>query len=138
MKTKILISALLAIILVISNIAEAQRVKIPRIGILSTRSPGPLEIFDAFHEGLRTLGYVEGTNIIIEYRFAEEKYDRLPALMAELVGLKPDVILTHTTPGALAAKKATTTIPIVSERLTISLKGESSLVSLDPAGTLRD
>jgi putative tryptophan/tyrosine transport system substrate-binding protein len=113
MKTKILISALTATILVISHIAEAQQAKIPRIGILSTRSPGPLEIFDAFHQGLRNLGYVEGKNIVTEYRFAEEKYDRLPALMAELVSLKPDVILTHTTPGALAAKKATTTIPIV-------------------------
>jgi putative tryptophan/tyrosine transport system substrate-binding protein len=93
--------------------AAAQHVKIPRIGILSARSPGPLDIFDAFHQGLHNLGYVEGKNIILEYRFAEEKYDRLPALMAELISLKPDVILTHTTPGALAAKKATTTIPIV-------------------------
>lgn len=113
MKTKILVYALPAIILVISHIAEAQQAKIPRIGILSTRSPAPLDIFDAFHQGLRNLGYVEGKNIITEYRFAEEKYDRLPALMAELMSLKPDVILTHTTPGALAAKKATTTIPIV-------------------------
>jgi putative tryptophan/tyrosine transport system substrate-binding protein len=113
MKTKILMYALPAITLVIFHIAEAQQAKIPRIGILSARSPGPLEIFDAFHQGLHNLGYVEGKNIIIEYRFAEEKYDRLPTLMADLMSLKPDVILTHTTPGALAAKKATTTIPIV-------------------------
>lgn len=105
MKTKILVYALPAIILVISHIAEAQQAKIPRIGILSTRSPGPLEIFDAFHQGLRNLGYVEGKNIITEYRFAEEKYDRLPALMSELVSLKPDVILTHTTPGALSLQR---------------------------------
>jgi putative tryptophan/tyrosine transport system substrate-binding protein len=113
MKTKILMCALPAIILVIFHLAEAQQTKVPRIGILSARSPGPLEIFDAFHQGLHNLGYVEGKNINIEYRFAEEKYDRLPALMADLVSRRPDVILTHTTPGALAAKKATTTIPIV-------------------------
>jgi putative ABC transport system substrate-binding protein len=112
MKTKILISVLPAIILVVSHIAAAHA-KIPRIGILSARSPSPLDIFDAFHQGLHNLGYVEGKNVTIEYRFAEEKYDRLPALMAELISLKPDVILTHTTPGALAAKKAATTIPIV-------------------------
>jgi putative tryptophan/tyrosine transport system substrate-binding protein len=112
MKTKILISVLPAIILVVSHIAAAHA-KIPRIGILSARSPSPLDIFDAFHQGLYNLGYVEGKNVTIEYRFAEEKYDRLPALMAELISLKPDVILTHTTPGALAAKKAATTIPIV-------------------------
>jgi putative ABC transport system substrate-binding protein len=56
---------------------------------------------------------VEGKNIVIEYRFAEQKYGRLSALMAELISLKPDVILTHTTPGVLAAKRATKTIPIV-------------------------
>ena len=87
--------------------------KLPRVGILSARSPGHLDIFDAFHQALRRLGYVEGKNIVFEYRFAEDNYDRLPALMAELVSLEPDVIFTHTTPGALAAKKATTTIPIV-------------------------
>ena len=113
MKRKITVFALCAMLFALCASAEAQQAKIPRIGILSTRSPGPLDIFDAFHQGLRDLGYVEGKNIIIEYRFAEEKYDRLPALMAELMSLNPDVILTHTTPGALAAKRATTTIPIV-------------------------
>ena len=78
MKTKILIYILPAIILVISHVAEAQQAKIPRIGILSARSPGPLEIFAAFHQGLHNLGYVEGKNIIIEYRFGEEKYERRP------------------------------------------------------------
>jgi ABC-type uncharacterized transport system substrate-binding protein len=105
---------LVAVILLASvHLTQAQQTKILRIGILSTRSPGPLDIFDAFHQGLRNLGYVEGKNIITEYRFAEEKYDRLPTLMSELISLKPDVIFTHTTPGALAAKKATTIIPIV-------------------------
>ncbi len=63
--------------------------------------------------GLRDLGYVEGKDIIIETRWAEQNYDRLPALAAELVGLNVDVILTHAVPGTLAATRATTTIPIV-------------------------
>ena len=83
------------------------------MGILSARSPGPLEIFDAFRQGLRDHGYTEGENIRIEYRFAEEKYNRLPSLMGELMNFRPDVIFTHTTPGALAAKRATKTIPVV-------------------------
>ena len=95
------------------SIEAQQPKKLPRLGILSARSAGHLDIFDAFHHALRGLGYVEGKNIAFEYRFAEDNYDRLPVLMADLVSLEPDVIFTHTTPGALAAKKATTTIPIV-------------------------
>ena len=68
---------------------------------------------DAFREGLRERGYVEGKNVTIEYRWAESDYGRLPALAAELVGLKVDLILTHGSPGSRAAKEATTTIPIV-------------------------
>jgi putative ABC transport system substrate-binding protein len=68
---------------------------------------------EAFRAGLRDLGYQEGRDIVIEYRWADEKYDRLPALLAELVRLNVDVIVTHGTPGVLAAKRATTTIPIV-------------------------
>lgn len=116
MITKFIVSASLLITALVSNVIIAnalQPKKVPRLGILSARSPGHLDIFDAFHQTLRDLGYVEGKNIFVEYRFAEDKYDRLPALMAELVNLEPDVIFTHTTPGALAAKKATTTIPIV-------------------------
>ena len=76
----------------------------PRIGFLGVADPaawGPR--LDAFRAGLRDLGYVEGKNIVIEYRFAEGQYDRLPALATELVRLKVDVIVTHTAPGALAA-----------------------------------
>ena len=62
---------------------------------------------DAFREGLRDLGYVEGSNIAIEFRFAQGQYDRLPELAAELVRLKVDVIVTHSVPGTLAAKRAT-------------------------------
>jgi putative ABC transport system substrate-binding protein len=68
---------------------------------------------DALRAGLRDLGYVEGQNLVIEFRWAEGNYQRLPELAAELVRLKPDVIVTHGTPGTLAAKRATTTIPIV-------------------------
>ena len=67
---------------------------------------------EAIRAGLRDLGYVEGKNIVIEFRFAEGQFDRLPELAAELVRLKVDVIVTHTVPGALAAKQATATNPI--------------------------
>ena len=68
---------------------------------------------EGLRAGLRDLGYVEGKNIVIEYRSAERNYDRLPELAAELVRLKPDVLVTSATPATLAAKQATTTIPIV-------------------------
>ena len=84
-----------------------------RIGVLSgsTREQNP--VLEAFLEGMRALGYVEGQNLVMEYRGAEGQYERFPALAAELVRLKVDVIVTGTTPGALAAKEATQTIPIV-------------------------
>jgi putative tryptophan/tyrosine transport system substrate-binding protein len=88
--------------------------KIPRIGFLG---PGPVADWDetkeAFRQELRALGYIEGQNISIEWRFTVSGYDRLPDLAAELVQLNPDVIVTVTTPAAKAAKAATTTIPIV-------------------------
>jgi putative ABC transport system substrate-binding protein len=68
---------------------------------------------EAFRAGLRDFGYAEGENIIIEFRWAEGKYDRLPDLAKELVRLKVDVLVTHGTPGGFAAKRATATIPIV-------------------------
>ena len=91
-----------------------QVAKVPRIGLLGAASaPGYASQLEAFRQGLRDLGYVEGKNIIIEYRWAEGRYDRLSALATELVGLQVDVILTHGTPGTQAAKRATTAIPIV-------------------------
>src|SRR5262252_6550276 len=96
--------------------ARAQQVgKIPRIGYLSpgSASPGPLAYHDEFQRGLRELGYVEGRNIVIEYRFAEGKFDRLDQLAAELVRLNVDIIVSVVTQASLAAKNATSTIPIV-------------------------
>jgi putative ABC transport system substrate-binding protein len=94
--------------------AEAQQAaKVARIGYLGTNRGVAVHMVDAFLQGLRDLGYVEGRNLVIEYRDAEGKLERLPALAAELVALKVDVIVAATGPGALAAKQATRTIPIV-------------------------
>ena len=90
-----------------------QPAKVPRIGFLFYGSPGPSPELDAFRQGLRELGYLEGQNIAIEYRFAGGRVERLPELAAELVRLKLDVIVTPGTPASLAAKQATSTIPIV-------------------------
>ena len=91
----------------------AQPAKTARIGVLGLANPTAYAAqLDAFRAGLRELGYVEGRNIAIEYRWADGHYDRLKALAAELAGLKVDVIVTHG-PGAMAAKSITTTTPIV-------------------------
>jgi len=102
-------------ILVAPTAAAAQPAgKVWRLGFLGVATA---ERFDRFLEalrlGLRDHGYVEGRNITIEFRWAEGRYDRLPVLAAELVRLNPDVIITHGTPGTLALKQATSTIPIV-------------------------
>jgi putative ABC transport system substrate-binding protein len=97
------------------HLAEAQQTKkVPRIGYLGGGSPSsnPARI-EAFRQGLRELGYVEGEIILIEWRYAEEKLDRLPALAAELVNLKVDVIVTAGPSVTRAAKAATNTIPVV-------------------------
>ena len=95
--------------------AEAQQsTKIPRIGYLMATSPSAnVGRIAAFRQGLRELGYVEGKNIVIEWRYAEGKFDRLPALAAELVRLKVDVIVTSGPQATRVAKEATVTIPIV-------------------------
>jgi putative ABC transport system substrate-binding protein len=103
------------LLLVSVTFAEAQQTgKVPRIGYLVAASPSsnPARI-EAFRQGLRELGYVEGKNIFIEWRYAEGKLDRLPALAAELVLLKVDVIVTSGPTVTRAAKEATHTIPIV-------------------------
>jgi len=95
--------------------AEAQQTgKVPRIGFLSAGSfSSTRSTVEAFRQGLRELGYIEGKNIVVEYRSGEGKPERLPDLAAELIRLKVDVIVTQSTPAAVAAKNATTTIPIV-------------------------
>jgi ABC-type uncharacterized transport system substrate-binding protein len=97
--------------------ARAQRAaKVPRIGYIVTGSrdsPDQRVMLDAFHEGLRKRGYVEGQNISVEYRAADGKIERFPELARQLVALNPDLIWAPNTPAARAAKQATATIPIV-------------------------
>ena len=112
--------------LIVSPAGEAQKgATIRRIGFLS---PSSLDrrtsrLVGAFREGLRELGYIEGQNIAIEFRWAEGKYDRLPDLAAQLVSLKVDIIVASGLPAIQAAKQATRTIPIV------------MATSLDPVAT---
>src|SRR5438034_4505121 len=94
--------------------AEAQQAaKIARIGYLTSSLGANPRLPEAFRQGLRDLGYVEGRNLVIEYRDAEGKVERTPALAAELVALKVDVIVASGTLAALAAKQTTRTLPIV-------------------------
>jgi putative ABC transport system substrate-binding protein len=94
--------------------AEAQQAaKVARIGYLASNLTVSPHMNEAFRQGLRDLGYVEGRNVVIEYRDAEGKFERLPAFAAELVALKVDVSVAADTPAALAAKQATRTLAIV-------------------------
>lgn len=116
MKEKVAVSAIIALILVFFHLAAAQQpAKMPRIGLIyssgTVENPSPL--FEAFRQGLRDLGYVEGKNILIEHRYGEGRLDRMPALLSELVQEKVDVIVATNNVVIGAAKKATKTIPIV-------------------------
>jgi putative ABC transport system substrate-binding protein len=115
MKPRISLWLMAAIILSTVSPAEAQQpAKVPRIGFLTSVTSSTISArFEAFRQGLRELGYVEGKNIFIEWRFAEGKSDRLPSLAAELVRLKVDVIVSAGPPPTRSAKQATATIPIV-------------------------
>jgi putative ABC transport system substrate-binding protein len=96
-----------------ASVADAQnKATVPRIGVLYLGVP-PNANFDVFIQELRELGHIDGKNILIEYRYAEGKEDRLPELAAELVRLKCDAIFTAGTPALFALKQATKTIPIV-------------------------
>src|SRR2546426_2290880 len=115
MRKKIFDLALTTLLFALCSSAEAQQTKkVPRIGFLGStsfsRNPARR---DAFRHGLRELGYVEGKTIVVEWRFAEGKADRLPSLAAELVRLNVDVIVTGGSAATRAAKEATATIPIV-------------------------
>ena len=108
-------SFLAALLLALCVSVEAQQAKkVPRIGLLSTGSPSSSkEEIEPFRQGLRDLGYIEGQNIAIEYRFSEGVAERLPNLAAELVQLKVDIIVVGGSPSTRATKNATKTIPIV-------------------------
>src|SRR5262245_5936387 len=120
MNQRISAVALGAVLFALSFPVHAQQAKsVPRIGYLSrdlhptdSRAPSPRNL-DAFRQGLRELGYVEGKNIIIEYRYSEGRNERLPALAEELVRLKVDIIVADSYQAARDAKKVSTTIPIV-------------------------
>jgi ABC-type uncharacterized transport system substrate-binding protein len=113
-KRKITVLALSAMLLALCASAEAQQpTKIPRIGYLEPgTASGNAVLLDGFRQELSKLGWIEGKNITVEYRFAEQN-ERLPELAADLVRLNVDLIVVSSAPPALAAKKATTTIPIV-------------------------
>jgi putative tryptophan/tyrosine transport system substrate-binding protein len=115
MKRKITVLTLGAMLYALCLPAQAQQpTKTPRIGFLSASSAAPLSSrIEAFRQGLRELGYGEGKNILIDWRFAEGKPDRLSELAAELVRLKVDVIVTGGPQSTRSAKEATSTIPIV-------------------------
>ena len=115
MRRKFFGLALSTLLLALSLPAEAQQTaKVPRIGFLGN-STAALEanLVGPFRDGLRILGYVEGQNIVIEYRWAEGKYERFPALIAELIASKVDVIVAAGTPATQAYQKARTSIPLV-------------------------
>src|SRR5215467_3856790 len=115
MKAKILVYALPTFILATIQLAHAQLAgKMHRIGVLAANSAANFSTnSDALRQGLRDLGYVEGQNLILEYRFAEGKIDRLPQLAAELIQLKVNVIVASSSPAAVALRNATKEIPIV-------------------------
>src|SRR5262247_275400 len=113
-KAGVLSILLVVVLLAFAVIADAQQTRLPRVGYASTNyasNPGPL--VEAFRQGLRDLGYLEGKNILVEYRYAEGKLDRIPGLALELVQLKVDVVVVAALPAIRAVKEATKTIPIV-------------------------
>src|SRR5499433_1295814 len=115
MKRKITVLALSTMLFAICGSVEAQQTsKIFKIGYLdNSTASGSAVLLEPFRQELSKLGWIEGKNITIEYRFAEQKTDRLPEFAADLVRLKVDLIVATDTPSALAAKSASTAIPIV-------------------------
>ena len=113
MKKKITVLTLCAMLFALCSSTHAQQTgKVARIGFLDTSTAsGSAVLWDAFRQEMRKLGWIEGKNITIEYRFAEQKPERMTELAAELVRLKVDLIVVAGIGAALAAKKATTAIP---------------------------
>src|SRR5262249_19686707 len=115
MKKRITLCLLATLFLANVSLADAQQTgKVPRIGFLDNSTASGIGVLsEAFRQELTKLGWIEGKNITIEYRFAEHKNERLPELAADLVRLKVDLIVASGGPTPLAAKRATSTIPIV-------------------------
>jgi putative ABC transport system substrate-binding protein len=114
MRRRDFISLLSGAVIVWPRAGRAQRPTMPVIGFLHGGSPGPYQhLVAAFQQGLNETGYVEGQNVAVEYRWAEDHYDRLPGMAADLVRRKVSVIAAITTPAALAAEATATTIPII-------------------------
>lgn len=124
MNVRIAFWVLITVLLTTASIAEAQQpVKARRIGFLASASPSVIsDRIEAFQQGLRELGYVEGKNIVIQSRYAEGKLERVPALAAELVALKVEILISGGPIPTRAAKEATVTIPIVMTRIVILSK----------------
>ena len=135
MNRRTAIRRLTTFFLTTASLAEAQQTgKIFRIGFLdNSTASGMAVLVDAFRQEVSKLGWIEGKNITVEYRFGEQKLERMPELAAELVRLKVDLILVAGAPSALAAKKATTTIPIVMTN-TADPVGEGLVASLARPG----
>ena len=113
-KIAVIVSLALGLLVMPLATDAQQAAKVPRIGWLAPAARVSAEhLVQAFLRGLRDLGWVEGQNIVIEWRFAEGKFERLPHLAAELVGLKVDVVVATAPPAIQAAKQVTSTIPIV-------------------------
>ena len=138
LKKKITVLTLCAVLCVLCVSAEAQQPgRVPQVGVLvSTSAAASVSRIHAFQQGLRELGYLEGKNIIVEYRYGEGTPNRLPGLVAELIRLKVDVIVTDTSRASDAAKNATKTIPIVFTAV-IDPVGDGQVSSLaQPGGNL--
>jgi putative tryptophan/tyrosine transport system substrate-binding protein len=127
------------VLMTVANVEAQQSAKIHRIGILELASPAAsASQLKAFQQGLRELGYLEGKNIILEYRYADGKLDRLPELAAELVGSKVDAIVTRSTGSIRAAMNASKTIPIILPPQARRSRTDSLQAWRDPAVTSLD
>lgn len=124
----------------LSPAAFPQEQKVARIGFLGLRARStparPDEFYEAFLKGMRDLGYVEGRNLSIEWRFAEGRYERLPELARDLVRMNVEVIVAHGTPGTEAARQATRTIPIVTPAVADPVKSRFAASLAHPGGNV--